>query len=71
MPNKIKRVLDEVPERFDLHKKFEVDANYLSVYVDLFDRDTGKAYMIERPIRASEQRISAFLANTAKIVPQN
>ena len=51
--------------------EYDSAPNILSVNVDLFDRLTGKAYMIERPIRSmlAESRHSAFLAETIKLMP--
>ena len=53
-----------------MQKKFEV-GNYVSVYVDLYDESSGRAFMFDKPIRANDHRESAFLQETAKLRPQS
>lgn len=43
--------MDAQPGRLELAKKFEIEGSYLSVYADLFDQETGTAYMLEKPVR--------------------
>lgn len=62
MPARIQKVLEEAPERLAVSKKFDAPDSYLSVFVDLYDAQNGKAYMIEKPAKASDYRHSAFLS---------
>ncbi len=67
IPARIQKVLDEVPDRLEASKKIEIDGSFLSIFVDIYDKQTNKAYMIERPVKAQDIRNSAFLSQTARL----
>ena len=61
-------MLEERPQKLEAQKKFEV--GYLSVYTDLYDTESGEAYMLDRPLKAADRREAGFLTETAKLRPQ-
>ena len=46
MPQRMQKLLEQFPDRFEEKKRFDLDGSYLAVFVDIFDKEKDTAYMI-------------------------